>query len=47
LVAAALRATGFGAAFLVFADDLDFAAVFLAEADFTALRATGLAAVAL
>jgi hypothetical protein len=44
---AALRAAGFGAAFFVLTADLDFAAVFLAEADFTALRATGLAAVAL
>lgn len=44
---AALRATGLGAAFFALTADLDFAAVFLEEADFTALRATGLAAVAL
>ncbi len=44
---AALRAAGFGAAFLALTADLDFAVVFLAEAVFTALRAAGLAAAAL
>ena len=44
---AALRAADLGAAFLTLAADFDLAVDFLAEADFTALRATGLAAVAL
>jgi hypothetical protein len=47
LAAAALRATGFGAAFLVFAEDLDFAAVFLAGRSFADDRADDLAAAAL
>ena len=47
-LAAALRATGFGAgfAFLAFTAGLDLAAVFLAARAFTGLRAGGLAAVA-
>jgi len=45
--AAALRATGFGAAFLVFAVVRDFAAVFLAGRSFAADRADDLAAAAL
>jgi len=44
---AALRAAGFGAAFFALTADLDLAAAFLAEAVFTALRGTGLAAAAL
>ena len=51
LVAAALRATGFAAAFFGLAVALDFAAAFLAgrslDADFEAVRADDLAAVAL
>ena len=47
LAAAALRATGFGAAFLVFAVSLDFAAVFLAGRTLAADRADDLAAAAL
>src|SRR6185295_13429432 len=47
LAAAALRATGFGAAFLVFAEALDFAAVFLAGRALAADRADDLAAAAL
>ena len=51
MAAAALRATGFGAAFLGFAVAFDFAAAFLAgrsfAAVFDALRAEDLAAVAL
>src|SRR5829696_7811830 len=47
LAAAALRAAGFDAVFLVFAEDLDFAAVFLAERTFAADRADDLAAAAL
>src|SRR5215217_5593095 len=47
LVAAALRATVFGAAFLVFAEALDFAAVFLAGRALAADRADDLAAAAL
>ena len=42
-----MRAAGFGAAFLVFADGLDFAAVFLAGRVFAADRADDLAAAAL
>jgi hypothetical protein len=45
--AAALRATGFGAAFLVFAVVRDFAATFLAGRSFAADRADDLAAAAL
>jgi hypothetical protein len=45
--AAALRATGFGAAFLVFAAGRDFAAVFFAGRSFAADRADDLAAAAL
>jgi hypothetical protein len=45
--AAALRATGFGAAFLVFAVVRDFAATFLAGRSFVADRADDLAAAAL
>jgi hypothetical protein len=44
---AALRATGLGVGFLALTADLALVAVFLAAAVFTALRATGLAAVAL
>jgi len=47
LAAAALRATGFGAAFFGFAVDLDFAAAFFAGRSFAAVRADDLAAVAL
>ena len=51
LAAAALRATGFAAAFFGFAVTFDFAAAFLAgrsfAADFAAVRADDLAAVAL
>jgi hypothetical protein len=47
LVVAALRATGFGAAFLVFAVVLDFAAVFFVGRSFAADRADDLAAAAL
>ncbi|HEY0431982.1 MAG TPA: hypothetical protein VGC61_09185, partial [Pyrinomonadaceae bacterium] len=47
LAAAALRATGFGAAFFGFAVDLDFAAAFFAGRSFAAVRAADLAAVAL
>ena len=43
-VAAALRATGFGAAFLALTAGLGFVAVFLAAVDLTALRATDFAA---
>jgi hypothetical protein len=43
----ALRATGFGAAFLVFAAGLDFAVVFLAGRSFAVDRADDLAAAAL
>jgi hypothetical protein len=46
-LAAALRATGFGAAFLVLTAVFGFAAVFFAERGLTALRATGLVVVAL
>jgi len=45
--AAALRATGFGAAFFVFAAGRDFAAAFLAGRSFAADRADDLAAAAL
>jgi len=45
--AAALRGAGLGAAFFALTAALDFAAVFLVAAVFTALRATGLAAAAL
>jgi len=45
--AAALRATGFAAAFFGFAVALDFAAAFLAGRSFAAVRADDLAAVAL
>ena len=44
--AVALRATGFGAAFFVFADAFGLVAAFLAAVAFTALRAVGLAALA-
>jgi hypothetical protein len=47
LAAAALRATGFGAAFFGFAVAFDFAAAFLAVRGFAAVRADDLAAVAL
>src|SRR5215213_6129622 len=47
LAAAALRATAFGAAFLAFAVDFDFAAAFLAGRTFAAERADVLAVAAL
>ena len=47
LLAAALRATGLGAAFLALTAALGFAAVFFAERSLTALRATGFAVAAL
>ena len=47
LAAAALRATGFAAAFLVFALGRDFAAAFLAGRSFAADRADDLEAAAL
>jgi hypothetical protein len=47
LAAAALRATGFGAAFLVFAAGRDLAAAFLAGRTFAADRDDDLAAAAL
>lgn len=46
-LAAALRATGLGAAFLVLTADFGLAAVFFAERSLTVLRAGGLAVVAL
>jgi hypothetical protein len=46
-LAAALRATGFGAAFLALTAAFGFAAVFFAERSLTVLRAGGLAVVAL
>jgi hypothetical protein len=46
-LAAALRATGFGAAFLALAATFGFAAVFFADRSLTGLRAGGLAEVAL
>ncbi|HET9786776.1 MAG TPA: hypothetical protein VFP47_06565 [Pyrinomonadaceae bacterium] len=45
--AAALRATGLGAAFLALAATFGFAAVFFAERSLTGLRADGLAVAAL
>jgi len=46
-LAAALRATGFGAAFLALTAAFGFVAVFFPERSLTALRAAGLAVAAL